>query len=602
MSLALVQLSLTVGIFLAILVYFVYQIKKYPLQHKNILSFLDRTDYLLLIVISCVYAGISFINLGNILKPNTPVTLTARQGVEINFTTPTHIDQFYYALGYVSGSIKFSYVRDDNQTQSITIDPGTFMWNHLQLNDPNAKYKKFTLAAESGVIELRQLALFNNIDYVTGFSLTQAQHMIPKRRLVSVDIPQNYQSIWHSSSIWDEYYYVTTAYQFNHHLPALITVHPPLGMWLISLGMRIFGDNSLGWRIVPDLAGILSLLLVYLFTKKLTLSRSAAIIASILFGVDFMHFMITRMASLESTLAFFAILSIFFLYCYAEARRGGEKFDATHRYLLPCALSIALAMSIKWSAIYSLATALLVIVYFEFIYSHYSSLRVKLIALLKICALFVVLPISFYFTCYYPTVFYPFYKNSGINNFWSFVSSLQPIMYRFHTEMINHVAHGGGGSQWWQWPLITQPQLVYRWLDTRTSLSSLGLLMGNPLIWWMFYPSLLFMLINVVKTRKFMPLFFLFITLMQFLPYALFGRISYIYYFYISSIFGIIMLSYLFSQVLQLKNKRLNYLIIGYVIACILLFAAFYPLLSGLLVDRTYFVKYLLWYHNWQFL
>lgn len=602
MSLALVQLSLTVSIFLAILVYFLYQIKKYPLQHKNILFFLDRTDYLLLIVISCVYAGISFINLGNILKPNTPVTLTARQGVEINFTTPTHIDQFYYALGYVSGSIKFSYVRDDNQTQSITIDPGTFMWNHLQLNDPNAKYKKFTLAAESGVIELRQLALFNNIDYVTGFSLTQTQRMIPKRRLVSVDIPQNYQSIWHSSSIWDEYYYVTTAYQFNHHLPALITVHPPLGMWLISLGMRIFGDNSLGWRIVPDLTGILSLLLVYLFTKKLTLSRSAAIIASILFGVDFMHFMITRMASLESTLAFFAILSIFFLYCYTEARRGCEKFDATHRYLLPCALSIALAMSIKWSAIYSLATALLVIVYFEFIYSHYSSLRVKLIALLKICALFVVLPISFYFTCYYPTVFYPFYKNSGINNFWSFVSSLQPIMYRFHTEMINHVANGGGGSQWWQWPLITQPQLVYRWLDTRTSLSSLGLLMGNPLIWWMFYPSLLFMLINVVKTRKFMPLFLLFITLMQFLPYALFGRISYIYYFYISSIFGIMMLSYLFSQALQLRNRRLNYLIVGYVIACILLFAAFYPLLSGLLVDRTYFVKYLLWYHNWQFL
>ena len=92
--------------------------------------------------------------------------------------------------------------------------------------------------------------------------------MIPKRRLVSVDIPQNYQSIWHSSSIWDEYYYVTTAYQFNHHLPALTTVHPPLGMWLISLGMRVFGDNSLGWRIVPDLAGILSLLLVYLLLRN----------------------------------------------------------------------------------------------------------------------------------------------------------------------------------------------------------------------------------------------------------------------------------------------------------------------------------------------
>lgn len=602
MSLAVVQLSLTIGVFLAVLIYYLYQIRKHPLQNKNISPFLDNTDYLLIVIIGSIYASISLINLGSKLEPNTPVTLTATQGIEINFTTSTQIDQFYYALGYVSGPIKFSYVRDDNQTQSITIDPGTFMWNHLQLNDPNAKYKKIILASESGVIELRQLALFNNTDYVTGFSLTQAQHMIPKQKLVSIDIPQNYQSIWHSSTIWDEYYYVTTAYQFNHYLPALITVHPPLGMWLISIGMKIFGDNSFGWRIVPDLAGVLLLILVYVFTKKLSLSRSAAVIASILLSVDFMHFMITRMASLESTLAFFAILSVFFLYCYTEARRNGESFNATLRYLLPCALSIALAISIKWSAIYSLATALLVIIYFEFISSYHSSLRIKLIALLKICALFIVLPVSLYFSCYYPTVFYPFYKNSGINNFWSFVSSLQQIMYQFHTQMINHIPNGGGDSQWWQWPLITQPQLVYRWLDAKSNLSALGLLMGNPLIWWMFYPSLLLMLVYVLNVRKFMPLFLLSATLLQFLPYALFGRISYIYYFYISSVFGIMMLSYLFSQVLQLKNKRLNYLIIGYVIACILLFAAFYPLLSGLLVDRAYFVKYLLWYHNWQFL
>ncbi len=564
--------------------------------------FLDKTDYLLIVIISSIYAGISLINLGTKLEPNTPVRLTAAQGIEINFATPTQINQFYYALGYVSGAVKFSYVRSDNQAQSITIDPGTFMWNNLQLNDPNAKYKQITLTPESGVIELRQLALFNNANYVTDFSLTQAGQVIPPQKLVSVSVPQNYQSIWHSGTIWDEYYYVTTAYQFNHHLPALITVHPPLGMYLISAGMKVFGDNPFGWRIVPDLAGILLVMLVYVFTKKLTLSRSAAIIASTLLSADFMHFMITRMASLESTLAFFAILSLFFLYCYAEARRSGESFNATLRYLLPCALSLGLAISIKWSALYSLVTALLVITYFEFVYNYRDSLRTKLIAVFNIGALFILLPVSLYFSCYYPTVFYPFYKSSGINNFWSFVSSLQPVMYQFHTQMINHVPNGGGGSQWWQWPLITQPQLVYRWLDTRSNSSSIGLLMGNPLIWWLFYPSLLLMLIHVLKVRKFMPLFLFSATLLQFLPYALFGRISYIYYFYISSVFGIMILGYLLSQVLQLKNRRLNYLIVTYLLACILLFVAFYPLLGGVVVDRGYFIKYLLWYHNWQFI
>lgn len=601
MSLAVIQLSLTVGVFLVVLTYYLYQIKKHHLQHKNILSFLDKTDYLLIVIISTIYASISLINLGSKLEPNTPVRLTPTQGIEINFTTPTPIDQFYYALGYVSGAVKFSYVRSDNRTQSITIDPGTFMWNNLQLNDPNAKYKKITLTPESGVIELRQLALFDNTNYVTDFALTQTKHPIPNPRLVSSSIPQDYKHIWHSGTIWDEYYYVTTAYQFNHHLPALITVHPPLGIWLISVGMRVFGDNPLGWRIVPDLAGVLLLILVYVFTKKLSLSRSAASIASILLSVDFMHFMITRIASLESTLAFFAILSIFFVYCYAEARLRGESFNATLRYLLPCALSIALAISIKWSALYSFVTALLVIIYFEFVYFYRDALRVKLITVLNVCALFIILPTTIYVSCYYPTVFYQFYINSTINDFWSFVSSLQPVMYRFHTEMINHVSNAGGGSQWWQWPLIIQPQLVYRWVDVRSNLSSLGLLMGNPLIWWMFYPSLLLMLVHVFKVRKFMPLFLLSATLLQFLPYALVGRISYIYYLYISSVFGIMILAYLLNQALQLKNKRLNYLIVGYVIACILLFAAFYPLLSGLLMERSYFVKYLLWYHNWQF-
>lgn len=601
MSLALIQLSLTIGIFLAVLIYYLCQIKRNPLQTQA-RRFLDRTDYLLIVIISFIYAGISLINLGSKLEPNTPVTLAATQGIEINFATPRQIKQFYYALGYVGGAVKFSYIRSDNQTQSITITPGPFMWNNLQLNDPDAKYKQISLIPESGIIELRQLALFNGSNYVTDFTLTQTQHTIPNQTLVSVDKPQNYQSIWHSSTIWDEYYYVTTAYQFNHHLPALITVHPPLGMWLISIGMKIFGDNPLGWRIVPDLSGILLVMLVYVFTKKLSLSRSAAVIASILLSVDFMHFMITRMASLESTLAFFAILSIFFVYGYAEARKSGENFNATLRYLLPCALSIAVAISIKWSALYSLMTILLVITYLEFVYAYPDSLQTKLIAMFNVCILFIVLPVSLYFSCYYPTVFYPFYKNSGINNFWSFVNSLQPVMYRFHTQMINHIPNGGGGSQWWQWPLITQPQLVYRWLDSNSSLSSLGLLMGNPLIWWLFYPSLILMLIHVLKFRKFIPLFLLSATLLQFLPYVLLGRISYIYYFYISSVFGIMILGYLLSQALQLKNTRLNYLIIGYVIACILLFAAFYPLLSGLLVDRGYFIKYLLWYHNWQFI
>ena len=32
-------------------------------------------------------------------------------------------------------------------------------------------------------------------------------------------------------------------------------VHPPLGKWLIALGIRIFGMNPVGWRIGAAVAG-----------------------------------------------------------------------------------------------------------------------------------------------------------------------------------------------------------------------------------------------------------------------------------------------------------------------------------------------------------
>src|SRR5690606_28693933 len=46
--------------------------------------------------------------------------------------------------------------------------------------------------------------------------------------------------------------------------PAFV-VHPPLGKWLIALGLAVFGaDNSVGWRISTALAGILAVALVTL--------------------------------------------------------------------------------------------------------------------------------------------------------------------------------------------------------------------------------------------------------------------------------------------------------------------------------------------------
>jgi dolichyl-phosphate-mannose--protein O-mannosyl transferase len=46
---------------------------------------------------------------------------------------------------------------------------------------------------------------------------------------------------------------------------ASFVVHPPLGKWIIGLGLRLFGNNSsFGWRFSAALFGVLLVALVYL--------------------------------------------------------------------------------------------------------------------------------------------------------------------------------------------------------------------------------------------------------------------------------------------------------------------------------------------------
>lgn len=57
-------------------------------------------------------------------------------------------------------------------------------------------------------------------------------------------------------------------------------MHPPLGKWLISLGMQLFGaQNTFSWRISTAVAGILAVVLLMLITQYLLRSVLVTTIA-----------------------------------------------------------------------------------------------------------------------------------------------------------------------------------------------------------------------------------------------------------------------------------------------------------------------------------
>lgn len=77
--------------------------------------------------------------------------------------------------------------------------------------------------------------------------------------------------------------------------------HPPLGKWIIALGMMLFGaQNSFGWRFTTALVGILAVVVVMLLARKLFRSTLVAVIAGALMAIDGNAIVMSRVALLDN--------------------------------------------------------------------------------------------------------------------------------------------------------------------------------------------------------------------------------------------------------------------------------------------------------------
>ncbi|HEX4726498.1 MAG TPA: glycosyltransferase family 39 protein, partial [Jatrophihabitans sp.] len=88
------------------------------------------------------------------------------------------------------------------------------------------------------------------------------------------------------SKSFDEVYYATEAqemlrYGYEDNRDYMFIVHPPLGKWLIAGSSAIWGDNSLGWRIAPAVAGTLSVLIMVRLARRMFRSTILGVLAGV---------------------------------------------------------------------------------------------------------------------------------------------------------------------------------------------------------------------------------------------------------------------------------------------------------------------------------
>lgn len=104
--------------------------------------------------------------------------------------------------------------------------------------------------------------------------------------------------------VFDETYYVTDASaMLASGVEEAFAVHPPLGKWVIALGMTVVGDTPVGWRIGGALLSVLAVAATVELGRRLTGRIRFGVIAGTLVALDGVWLTMARMAMLDATLA-----------------------------------------------------------------------------------------------------------------------------------------------------------------------------------------------------------------------------------------------------------------------------------------------------------
>lgn len=567
---------------------------------------LVKADFMILICITLVYSCVALYDLGDRKAPVTTYNLSQNETIVLDFGSVHPSAVSYYIAPWHDRhfTITGTTSKDTGESKEEICFNTVFTWKSvpinctdsrifLTLNDENASILELVFQDEAG----HPILPDNSEDYPALFD---EQTLFPER------------STFRNSMYFDEIYHARTAYEFIHGMTSYENTHPPLGKIFISLGILLFGMNPWGWRIIGTLFGIAMLPVFYLFAKQLTKSTPVAALSCILFAFDFMHFTQTRIATIDVYITFFVILMYYFMYRYSRMSFYDTPLKKTLIPLGACGICMGLGIASKWTGVY--AGAGLAVIFFYQLYQRYAeyryaaldpegstgSIRHKQIlqdflpntikTILFCLVFFVLIPVCIYALSYIPFIDY---SNNG---FITKIIKNQISMFDYHSML---EASHQFASPWYDWPIIRRPVWYYSGIVNETIREGISAF-GNPVVWWAGIPAALLTLYFSIKNHDKNALFLLIGYLAQYAPWFLVTRITFMYHYFPSLPFVVLMIGYCISQLRdKLTKKGLVLLVVVYAGAAILLFCMFYPVLSGQPVEKSYVDSYLRWFSSW---
>lgn len=216
------------------------------------------------------------------------------------------------------------------------------------------------------------------------------------------------------------------------------------------------------------------------------------------------------------------------------------------------------------------------IIYFiDMIWNKKFNLKLILLSVLA----FVIIPIIIYVMSYIPIMANP---NSGIIDVKSFFE-YQKRMYDYHSKL---EATHDFTSKWYTWPIMQKPMWFYVAYHADGSYGTISCL-GNPAIWWLSIGTSIFTLIYSLIKRDKNGLMLIAMIAATWLTYAVIGRVMFIYHYFITLPFAMLTIVFTIHKLVEWK-KAFNCVIVGLVMIFLVCFIYFYPVYSGMPVDREY--------------
>ncbi len=580
-----------------------------------------RRDVILMLALTVLYAFFAFWHLGSMRVPESGFYVQEKsEQVVLDFDMEKTVASAYIYAGWMdrrSGdnaverilSVEYSTDGMHWEAGEPFVLSAIWRWHRFEVGK-NARFVR--LSFDDARAYINEIAFFGNYQDEQHEIVRVFSQNSTKDALIDEQDKVSYEYSWYENTYFDEIYHPRTAYEHITGRTPYENTHPPLGKLVIALGMLIFGVNPFGWRFFGTLCGVFMVPMVYVMGKKMLKSTPFAFFAASVFCFDFMHLTQTRLATIDSYTAFFVMGAYLFMFLSLE-RDFTEV--GTRKMLSPlfCSgLFFGFAAATKWQGIY--AGFGLAPLYFWHLWRCGAKFRknrnifrengaksrneykisaqngelkkeaayVKQVAsLLGFGALFfVVVPAVIYFLSYIPAM-----RSEGVSYFFT----NQASMLSYHGNL---TATHPYSSKFWQWPFDFKP--LYLYAPDRNFVpegTSMGLTtFGNPLVWWLSLPMLLWGIYDLIRHRK-NPDLSVLVSVAGFLalyvPWFFVSRAAFIYHFFPCVVFFVLLLSRLLQRAAE-KRAWVGKAMWGYAALVFILFVAYYPVLVGIPVPTAY--------------